>query len=404
MRRLVEAAGLSGLLGDCVLSWRRRALLAEDGKQWHGEKCGFKGRLTENGTLCHVEKTGDVRLAQSPIKRRGFSLIELLVVIGIIAIIMSILMPGLWNARKLSRAALCKSNLRQFGESAGSYAIDFGGKIFSFSWTTGQTPSDYDDLVVPPGQRVFDTEANARQATDIIRRRSLSEPNFVKPQPWIPAVDYSHLVLLDYMAVELPVPIAACPEDRSLKLWQSDVEAFNRGDFGPEQPEFTGFAGRVMRAKPYSSSYEVTPASYDRSVVGGRVSQGAGNHYVYGTNSNTKIGGVRFDQVLFPSSKVHTHDTIQRHSKKPLFFAHPDVVQPVLQFDGAVVDRRTRDAGIGWRPNRPTEGPTIITYEPFRYEPPTSSGAESEEFYGRYRWTRGGVRGIDFGVELSGAR
>jgi hypothetical protein len=39
----------------------------------------------------------------------------------------------------------------------------------------------------------------------------------------------------------------------------------------------------------------------------------------------------------------------------------------------------------------------IIRYSPFRWEPPTSTGAPSEDWPGRYRWTRGGLKGIDFG-------
>jgi prepilin-type N-terminal cleavage/methylation domain-containing protein len=339
--------------------------------------------------------------------RRGFTLVELLVGIVIIAVLVSLLVPALAGARKAARAAACRSNLKQFGFSAGTYAIDFRGAIFSFSWTSrfGPLPStQYPDLAVQPGQIYFDTEMGARQATDIIRRRSRTEPDFAEPHPWIPCVDYSHLVLLDYMSVELPVPIAACPEDRPLKLWQGDVAAFNAGAFGTQQPVFDTFEGRVMRAKPYSSSYDVVPASYDRSDAGARVSQGAGGQYYYGSNSFTKIGGLRVDQVAYPSLKVHMYDTIQRHGRRQLFFAHPEVVQPVLQFDSSVLDRATAEAGLGWRPNQPDAGPTIITYKPYQYEPATSTGAISEDFPGRYRWTRGGLKGVDFGPEVTGVR
>lgn len=71
-----------------------------------------------------------MRGASGPYRsRRGYTLIEVLVAISIIALLISILIPALAKARDAGRAATCLSNQRQLGLAATLYANENSGFV-----------------------------------------------------------------------------------------------------------------------------------------------------------------------------------------------------------------------------------------------------------------------------------
>ena len=79
-------------------------------------------------------------------KRAGFTLVELLVVIGIIAVLLGILLPAVNRARQQANSLYCMSNLRQIGIAMVNYTQSNNGSYPIYYWNL--PGSDY---TIPPG-------------------------------------------------------------------------------------------------------------------------------------------------------------------------------------------------------------------------------------------------------------
>ena len=73
-------------------------------------------------------------------RRQAFTLVELLVVIGLIAVLVSLLLPVISKARSAAQSAACLSNLRQMGTAWTMYTSENRGRLMDYVWNSPTQP------------------------------------------------------------------------------------------------------------------------------------------------------------------------------------------------------------------------------------------------------------------------
>jgi len=341
-------------------------------------------------------------------KKAGFTLIELLVVIAIIALLIGILLPALGQAQKSAKNVLSQSNLRSLNTGAANYASDNSDRIFSYTWRAGETYTMPDGRTKNPTD---DQEAAAYQNQEILQRVTGRVAGTRKIQNFsarLPHRRYSHLVLLDFLTDVQPEPIAASPFDRNLIQWQENPLEYGPGSGVPyadgTEPGYdddTNWPTNPVRQRwPFASTYQMVPAAWNTDGIAGSptyIPVADTPHLMQGGNG-IPLGRRKFTQVSHPSGKVMMFEEFDRFSDMAgLYFAYPEAKCNLAFFDGSVRNEQTADANAGWNPAQPGQEWAQI-YKPLDTFPLPKDGLNDPTRYcQRYRWTRHGLQGIDFG-------
>lgn len=93
-------------------------------------------------------------------RRKAFTLVELLVVIGIIALLLSILMPALSKAREMAKEVKCRSNLKQLILAFRMFASEHNDRLPADRLDIGRANPDENDWLMGDAQSLANAPTN----------------------------------------------------------------------------------------------------------------------------------------------------------------------------------------------------------------------------------------------------
>ena len=121
------------------------------------------------------------------VRGKAFTLIELLVVIAIIALLISMLLPALKQAREVSRSVICMANLRSAGQAGAMYQADSKDRLWILN--PRGTSTNYYDMTGYNANANY--KASPRNLAWWARIEDLKSPN--NPHADHPGLAYQYL-------------------------------------------------------------------------------------------------------------------------------------------------------------------------------------------------------------------
>ncbi len=171
--------------------------------------------------------------------RKEFTLIELLVVIAIIAILASMLLPALNQARERGKASSCTNNLKQIGLAYQQYFSDNRGYIAPLANTSWTNPKWHHRLVSGTADTLSSTSIDSSFSGGYLSPKQLFCPSLKRQTDFNTFISYGqNYMLTAYKWGEFKSGQADTIPKHSIKYLVMDTFYANStaaGDYNTEQ-------------------------------------------------------------------------------------------------------------------------------------------------------------------------
>ncbi len=344
--------------------------------------------------------------------RRGFSLVELVCLVGVLASTTAVFAPIMKEVRGASRGASSEGNLMVIGQGSASYSMVNAGAIPSFSWRAGieypnlkngktKVYSNDQDAAAAQLQYILQKETGRISGTGAIRR----------PYQILVHRRYNHIPLAEFMG-NVGGEVWVDPEDELYGAWRLDPLGYLEWcDEVVPVPYQCGFPNQqgydtysnlgsieVMQLWAFGSSYLSVPAAWSNDAYNTYAPTPKTPHLFRAIGFSIPLGMRRMDQVSWAANKVQMYEEFDRAQEGDPYFAYDHARPAKLMFDGSVNTRASGEARSSVSPEEfPTYRVWTARYLPLdRFPIPLGGLRDDTELDYRYRWTYGGLRGYDY--------